>query len=76
MNVSQNIIFIQLNFVVHKALHGTYSEGSNDKIHGKKSPLSALRASNRNCRHAIHLELKIDDSHVKLTIGAEDHSIF
>ncbi|HBV75732.1 MULTISPECIES: CPXCG motif-containing cysteine-rich protein [Vibrio] len=28
------------------------------------------------CRHAIHLELKIDDSHVKLTIGAEDHSIF
>lgn len=28
------------------------------------------------CHHVIHLELKIDDTHVELSIGAKDHSIF
>ncbi|OEF30161.1 CPXCG motif-containing cysteine-rich protein [Vibrio rumoiensis] len=28
------------------------------------------------CSHAIHLELKIENAKVQLSIGAEDHSFF
>ncbi|MGO2499504.1 MAG: CPXCG motif-containing cysteine-rich protein [Vibrio litoralis] len=29
-----------------------------------------------SCNHAIHLELKVDNAKVHLTVGVEDHSIF
>ncbi|HCH00895.1 MAG TPA: CPXCG motif-containing cysteine-rich protein [Vibrio sp.] len=29
-----------------------------------------------SCNHALHLELKVDNAKVHLTVGVEDHSIF